>query len=393
MKVFSVSEITGHIKLLLKSEPLLSDVWISGEVTNASKVRGNTYFTLRDETNQIQCVKFQDNQSHILSDGALVLLHGRIDIYEIRGSVQCYVDMVQEQGLGEQQLEFEKLKLKLESEGLFEESRKRLIPSFPKNLLAITSATGAVWQDIQNVVTRRYPLVELTLIQCQVQGDYAVPSILHAFEAVKLIENVDTIILARGGGSADDLKAFNDESLVRAIYSCKIPVISAIGHETDTTLSDLVADLRASTPSVAAERAVPNINDIFKNIITTRRSLNRIMNEKINLMIEQIKRSSRQLNYLTPNINMFRQQVDEIISRNNRNILGQIQIQQEKINGVESQLSALNPISVLNRGYSIITKNNDNSLVKKINDIELLDDINIHISDGILRGKITEKPS
>jgi exodeoxyribonuclease VII large subunit len=392
MKVFSVSQITRYIRSLLESDLELSDIWISGEVTNAStSSAGHSYFTLRDEVNQIECVKFRDKQSSLLSDGSSILLHGRISIYETRGSLQCYVDMVQEQGLGRQQLAFEELKLKLEAEGLFDSSRKRSIPLFPKKLIAITSETGAVWQDIKNVITRRYPLLELILIPCQVQGINAVSSILTAFEKVKYMQNIDTIILARGGGAADELEAFNDESLIRAIYSCKIPVISAIGHESDTTLSDLVADMRAPTPSVAAEIAVPSIQELYSTITTTRRSLSTIMEKEIKYIREQIKRSARRLIYQTPNIDMLRQQVDEIITRNKRTAIGIIQIQQEKLKGAESHLAALDPTSILKRGYAIVTKSIDNKVIKKTDDANVQDHIEIHLSDGILQGIITKK--
>ncbi|SVD49625.1 uncharacterized protein METZ01_LOCUS402479, partial [marine metagenome] len=269
MPVYTVSQVTRYIKESLERDALLADLWVSGEASNVARsAAGHTYFSLKEENTLMRCVMFKGGSGgeHIL-DGSAVSLHGRMSVYEVRGDLQCIADIVRPEGMGERSLELERLKVQLEAEGLFEPSRKRSIPSFPRRVGVITSPTGAVWHDIQNVTGRRYPLAELVLAPCQVQGDNAAPTIIEAFDAMNAEPDIDVVILARGGGSAEELWPFNEEAVARAIYASKPPIISAVGHETNTSIADMVADLRAPTPSAAAEMAVPDSRELNERIV------------------------------------------------------------------------------------------------------------------------------
>ena len=267
MRFFSVADVTGYIKQVLSRDEQLRDLWISGEVSNfVRSTPGHCYFTLKDNNAQLRCVLFKGNHgSEHLSNGRAVNVHGRIDFYEVQGNIQFYVDAVQPSGIGVLAAELERLKIELEKEGLFEHSRKRILPEFPNRVGVVTSDTGAVLHDIQTVMGRRYPLAELVLCPSSVQGEQSVPEIVDAIQTLNSTDSIDVIIVARGGGSIEDLWAFNTEAVARAIYASRVPVVSAIGHETDYTIADLVADVRAPTPSAAAEIVCPD-QRILKNL-------------------------------------------------------------------------------------------------------------------------------
>lgn len=259
----SVREVTDHIRDLFDSDPLLGDLWITGEVLESTTSRsGHVFFTLAGDGAQMRCVLFRMNalrQRSLPSPGSVCVAHGRVEIYAGDGSYQFYVDLVEEAGIGLAALELELLRQQLEAEGLFSESRKRPLPANPSVIGVVTSAAGAVWHDIQNVIRRRYPFVQLIMAPAAVQGDSAPGTLIEALQTLVLDGRAEVIVIARGGGSASDLAAFNDENLVRAVFAAPVPVVSAIGHETDWTLLDLVADLRAPTPSAAAELVTPSI--------------------------------------------------------------------------------------------------------------------------------------
>lgn len=252
MRILDVADVTAYIKDLLDADPILSDVWIRGEVSNfVRSAAGHIYFTLKSERAQLRCVLFRGNARWLTfqpENGDAILAHGRVSVYEAGGQYQLYVDLIQPEGTGLLHLQFEELRRRLEMEGLFDPSRKRPLPRLPRRIGVVTSPTGAVWHDIQTVLRRRYPLAELVLAPAQVQGDDAPPTIIRALEALQLDGNVDVIIIARGGGSMEDLWCFNDEALARAVFASRIPVISAVGHETDFTICDFVADVRARPP-------------------------------------------------------------------------------------------------------------------------------------------------
>ncbi|MCK4965058.1 MAG: exodeoxyribonuclease VII large subunit, partial [Dehalococcoidia bacterium] len=274
MKVYSVAEVTGYLREVLESDRLLVDLWISGEISNLlESAAGHLYFTLKDEASQLRCVFFRPKLAVTLENGSAAVAHGRISIYEVSGALQFYVDVVQPEGVGVLQLEFERLKAKLADEGLFEPARKRALPSFPRRIGVITSPDSAALHDIINIISRRYPLVELVLAPTQVQGNAAAPGIVQAFDAINRTEEIDLVILARGGGSLEELWAFNEEKVARAIYASRAPVISGIGHDTDFTIADFVADKRAPTPSAAAELAVPQRAELEARLQSLSRTL------------------------------------------------------------------------------------------------------------------------
>jgi exodeoxyribonuclease VII large subunit len=265
MQVLSVSQALSYLRELLETDYLLADVWISGEVSGPrTQPSGHTYFTLKDATSQMRGVLFrsafvrQRRMAEHLEHGAQVIVHGRITIYEARGELQIVVDFVQPEGVGLRQAQFERLRTQLEEEGLFAADRKRPLPSFPKRIGVVTSAAGAVFHDICNVLTRRWPMAEVVLAPTPVQGPEAPYGIVGAIETLNLEGDVDVIIVARGGGSVEELWTFNEEAVARAVFGSLIPVVSAVGHETDFTICDYVADLRAPTPSAAAELVVPD---------------------------------------------------------------------------------------------------------------------------------------
>ncbi len=259
----TVREVTDRIRDLFESDAVLADIWISGEVLESTVSRsGHVFFTLSGEASQLRCVMFRMNalrQRSLPSPGAVCVAHGKVEIYPTEGRYQFYVDLVEEAGIGLAALELELLRQQLEAEGLFSESRKRPIPANPAVIGIVTSSAGAVWHDIQNVVRRRYPFARLLLAPSAVQGENAPSELIAALHSLLISETPDVIVIARGGGSASDLAVFNDESLIRAVFAAPVPIISAIGHETDWTLLDLVADLRAPTPSAAAELITPPI--------------------------------------------------------------------------------------------------------------------------------------
>ncbi len=259
----TVREVTDRIRDLFDSDSVLADIWISGEVLESTVSRsGHVFFTLSGNESQLRCVMFRMNalrQRSLPSSGAVCVAHGKVEIYPTEGRYQFYVDLVEEAGIGLAALELELLRQQLEAEGLFSESRKRPIPANPAVIGIVTSSTGAVWHDIQNVVRRRYPFARLLLAPAAVQGVNAPKELIGALQSLLLTETPEVIVIARGGGSASDLSVFNDEALIRAVFAAPVPIISAIGHETDWTLLDLVADLRAPTPSAAAELVTPAI--------------------------------------------------------------------------------------------------------------------------------------
>ena len=269
--ILTVSQVTTYIKELLEADFLLRDLWIQGEVSNFSRsTAGHIYFTLKDAEASIKCVLWRslaEEQTHLPADGQAVILHGRVSVYEVQGAYQFYVDLVQPAGVGTLYLRFLALKERLAEEGLFSPERKRPLPPFPRSLGVVTSPKAAAWRDILHVLERRYPLVEVILAPAAVQGPEAPLQIAEAIRTLNEETGVDLIIVARGGGSLEELWAFNEEAVARAIYSSGVPVISGVGHEVDFTIADFVADLRAPTPTAAAAAAVPDMEECRQSLM------------------------------------------------------------------------------------------------------------------------------
>jgi exodeoxyribonuclease VII large subunit len=361
VRVLSVAEITGYIRELVEYDPILSDVWVRGEVSNFSRsAAGHMYFCLTGEGIQVNCVLFRGNQRGILAiprNGDAVVAHGRVSIYEARGQYQLMVDNVAPEGTGILQLQFEETKRRLEADGLFAEERKRELPAIPTVVGVVTSSQGAVWHDIQTVVARRFPLVELILAPSAVQGPNAADELIIGIEALQEIGRCDVIIVGRGGGAAEDLAAFNDERLARAIFACTVPVVSAVGHETDTCIADLVADVRAPTPSAAAELCVPNGRELLAAagyLVTRARSEAverfRDTRDEFDVLAARIDRRNPR-----SQIGDARQDIDALTASATSSIVDLLRNHRRTVETLATHASLLDPRDVLRRGFAIVT--------------------------------------
>ncbi|MBF0253073.1 MAG: exodeoxyribonuclease VII large subunit [Candidatus Omnitrophica bacterium] len=395
MNVYTVTEITREIKGML--EETYSGIWVEGEVSNLSKpASGHIYFSIKDEFSSLKCVIFKSYSKNVkfdVEDGMKVLCFGNIGIYEKSGQYQMYVDMVEPKGKGALHIAFEQLKEKLYKEGLFDESIKKDIPDFPKRIGVVTSSTGAAIKDIIEVSQRRYPNIEITIFPVQVQGDNAKTEIAEAIydmnifnEKIKISgekENpIDLMIVGRGGGSVEDLWAFNEEVVARAIHDSDIPVISAVGHEIDFTISDLVADIRAATPSQAAEIAVPIIEDIKDRIDDVFTSLERSADIFLENKFEKIVSLEKRLNLMEP-VNallQLEQKLDETTQKLSTYITQYISQEENGINYIQEKLNILNPVNVLKRGYSITFK--DGKIINNAASLKKGDEIVSKFAEG-----------
>jgi exodeoxyribonuclease VII large subunit len=388
-----VSKVTRYLRDLLASETLLQDLWVSGEVSNFTRAAsGHCYFSLREGTAAtLRCVMFRTSSSgsQHLKEGAAVIIHGRVAIYEQRGDLQVIADIVQPEGVGELQLKLEALKLKLQQEGLFEPSRKRELPRFPKRVGVITSPTGAVWHDIQTVVRRRYPLVELLLAPTPVQGDAAAPGIVEAFEAVNRTPDVDLVILARGGGSAEDLWPFNEGAVARAIFASRAPVISAVGHETDFTIADMVADQRAPTPSAAAEMAVPDQAELLDAIAASARALSAGVAALVADGRDGLERLELRLHRAPPDLDTLRQRVDDLLKSASLHAQGVLRLSKAHAEGLQQRLASLSPTDTLRRGYAIIQAFKSGEIVSDTAQVAPGEAVSVTVSRGSFDATVT----
>ena len=352
---YTVSAVAEYLKASLESDPRLADLMVVGEVSGyRNPSSGHHYFALRDEQSVLRCVMFRGGRGgQFLSDGSQVICHGRISIYTARGDLQYYVDQVEPDGVGALQKAFEEMRKRLESEGLFESGRKRQLPAMPARIAVITSPTGAVIQDILNVLTRRYPLAEVILIPTAVQGEKAAPEIVRAFQALNALDDIDVAIVARGGGSLEDLWSFNEETVARAIFASNVPVISAIGHETDTTIADLVADVRAPTPSAAAEIVAPATADLAGEVAGYAARIDEIVGRRVADSRSHFELAVDRMNLRVPDTALPRQRIDDLLVR--ARLAGQRLVESSKLRlaAVEASLSALGPKKILGRGYTI----------------------------------------
>ncbi|MBI2868054.1 MAG: exodeoxyribonuclease VII large subunit [Chloroflexi bacterium] len=393
MPIYTVTQVAGYIKTLLDTDDHLAELWVSGEVSNVTKAAsGHCYFTLKDTGGQIRCVMFRNGVgSQHLAHGAQVVAHGRVSLYPQRGDLQFYVDVAQPEGVGQLHLELELLKLKLQQEGLFEPSRKRALPPFPKRIAVVTSPTGAVFHDICTVLERRYPLVEVLLAPAQVQGDNAAPTIVHAFQELNRRDDIDLVIVARGGGSLEELWPFNTEQVARAIYASRAPVVSAVGHQTDVTIADMVADLRAPTPSAAAELAAPDQEQVRASILGAVRSVTGALERALSDRAEDVRSAGLRLGQLMPDIASHRQEVDESLRTIASSCKTQLALVRERVNGSRQRLLTLEPAKTLARGYAVVQKRPGGELVTGINQVSVGDGIKVSLHDGAFEGEVTEK--
>jgi exodeoxyribonuclease VII large subunit len=383
---WTVSRLTFYIRKLLEENESLQDVWVQGEISNLSRpASGHVYFTLKDSAAALKCVIWKKSATRLgvaLQDGMEVEVHGRIGIYEVSGQYQLYADQVRPVGEGALYQEFLRLKSLLEAEGLFAPERKRPIPEFPQRIGIVTSATGAALRDMLNTLRRRLPLVEIILAPSPVQGIEAPPALVNAIQSL-VLQSPDVILLARGGGSMEDLWAFNDERVVRAVATSEVPVICGVGHETDFTLCDFAADLRAPTPTAAAELATQiTILDLAASISNLQ---SRLVSSILNLVVEQksfLSALIAQLRYASPErgIQSGRQRVDELARRAHSSLAHRLQLQSTHVKGLHKRLAALSPLAVLARGYAVVTRKDDGSVVSRV--AQASDVMNVRLSDG-----------
>ena len=360
--IYTVSQLTSSIKIVL--EDSFQNIWVDGEISNFKTVAGHFYFTLKDGKSELKCVFFKSSNEKIkfeIKNGMQVLCHGKISIYEQRGVYQLYVTRVEPKGIGELQLAFEQLKEKLFKEGLFDEAHKKPIPLLPERIGIVTSTTGAAIRDILHVLNKRFSNVEVIINPVKVQGDEAKEEISSAIEEFNRLGNVDVMIVGRGGGSLEDLWAFNEEIVARAIYNSKIPVISAVGHEIDWTISDFVADLRAPTPSVAAEMVIAK-----KSELTGR--LDEIEKKIINFPMDIVRE--------------YEQRLDEIEDGIGLRFRHYMELKEDNFKLLSEKIQILSPLGILDRGYSISFKLPDRKIIKNSQTLKKGDEIETRVSKG-----------
>jgi exodeoxyribonuclease VII large subunit len=387
-QIYRVSQITAYIKELLDGDYALQDLWLEGEVSNYSRAAsGHVYFTLKDEEAQIRCVMWRsqvERQAYVPQNGEAIVVHGRISVYEAGGQYQLYVDDIQPAGDGLLYLQFGALKERLAAEGLFDVERKRPLPSFPQRLGVVTSPTAAALRDIVNVLRRRYPLVEVVLSPTLVQGDEAPPQIVAAIQVLNQLTDVDAIIVARGGGSLEDLWAFNDERVARAIYASQSPVVTGVGHETDFTIADFVADVRAPSPSAAAELAVPDQQELRGAVASWRGRLVQLMKGQIEEERRALQYREQVLRRFSPQaqINSYRQQIDDVMRSTLAGLKHSLALARERLRTLDSQLQTLSPLATLERGYAIARHLGTGKVVRSVAQVVAGDRLEVRVSDG-----------
>lgn len=393
-KYLPIGVINKYIKNSFDNDPNLQKVYLKGEISNfKNHTTGHLYFSLKDETSKINAVMFRGNASSLNfspKDGTKVLVEGRISCFEQQGSYQIYIDKMDEDGVGNLYIAFQKLKEKLEKEGLFAHEHKKILPKMPERIGIVTAPTGAAVRDIISTIRRRFPLCETILFPALVQGNNAALDIVSKIEAADKYD-LDLLIVGRGGGSIEDLWPFNEEIVARAIYAAKTPIISGVGHEIDFTITDFVADLRAPTPTGAAEMAVPNILDIINDLSKLKKRTNDALIGKVNyhkLYLDSIKNS-----FVIKNPMMMfdnkKQKIDNLLEKINYNIINLIKNDKNRLELLMTKLELINPISVLKRGYTI-TYFKD-KVLKDIKDINVGELVKIRLQNGILDTKVIRK--
>ena len=393
-KIYSVSELNNYVKGILDTNENLKYIFVEGEISNyKAHYSGHLYMTVKDDASAVKAVMFAGNAAKLKfrpENGMKILAFGTVSLFPRDGSYQLYISDMQPDGVGALSIAYEQLKKKLEAEGLFSPQYKKPIPLFPKRVGVITSSTGAAIQDVFNVLARRYPVAEVVVRSAQVQGEGAARDIANAIREFNDLNGADVLIVGRGGGSIEDLWAFNEEVLARAVFASRIPVISAVGHETDFTICDFVADLRAPTPSAAAELAVPDIIELKSDLVANKQYLynlvkNRIDSEKNKLRtieksgalrdpLLKINDSRRNLIYLSERLTDLTQKFVD----NNR----------IKYSRLVGKLDALSPLKVISRGYALVSS--DNGIVKSKANINVGDKLKIELSDGSFNATVTE---
>ncbi len=394
-RIITVSQLNYYVKSLLDNDPRLSSVFLTGEISNLTDHyrSGHIYFSLKDKNAVVRAVMFAGSARNLKfkpEEGMKVIALCRVSLYEPTGGYQVYVEDMQPDGIGALTVAFEQLKKKLELKGIFSEEHKKPIPEFPKTVGVITSPTGAAVQDIKNILTRRFPAVDIVLCPVLVQGAGAPEQLINAVNLFNEYDIADVIIIGRGGGSIEDLWAFNDENLAYAIYASNIPVISAVGHETDFTICDFVADLRAPTPSAAAELAVPDREELLSYYNSQRQYLSSIMDNKLKSQINFLAECKNLLLKNSPekNIISLNSSLDYLCERAKSAVKNSFINTSQSIKKTGAKLEAFNPVSVLQRGYSFAEM--DGTVVNSVKEIKIDDILNLTFKDGTVKTKVVE---
>lgn len=381
--IATVSQLNNFVKRTFEANEVYSDIWIKGEISNLKKhFSGHIYLTLKDEGGVLKAVMFKSYTGNLnisLADGMKVLAHGRVSVYEAGGVYQLYIDQIVPDGVGELYIAYEKLKKRLEEEGLFDEKYKKPIPQYPEKIGVVTASTGAAVRDIINVLTRRYPYAEIILYPAKVQGTDAAISIASGIEYFNKTNSCDTIIIGRGGGSIEDLWAFNEEIVAYAIFKSSIPIISAVGHEVDFTISDFVADLRAPTPSAAAEIAVPSTDELFSKI----ENYTNILTTQLKNTIKNYKLHLKALKILSPKdvIDNNRIKIDNYSKTIETLTKSMLRLNREALTSKIEKLDALSPLKVMLRGYAIPQSENGD-VIKSVKILDKEKEFDLMLSDG-----------
>ncbi len=395
LPAWTVSELTRYIRELFEIDGRLQAVEVSGEISNFTRARsGHLYFTLKDEAAQLKCVMWRSAAERLLfwpAEGDAVVAYGRISVYEAGGVYQLYVNRLEPAGRGDLAQAFEQLKQKLAGEGLFDASHKKPIPPFPRKIGVVTSADAAALRDILHVLRRRYPLAAVLVAPTLVQGKDAPPQIIRALQWLDGRNDIDLIILARGGGSIEDLWAFNDEQLARAIFAARHPIISGVGHEVDFTIADFVADLRAPTPSAAAELAVPDVAELAPALATIQAALATVMEARIEQARWQVQALNRNLAHLSPRrrLDNDRQRADVLLERLDGGMRLRLERAQNRLGLAQARLAGVSPLATLSRGYAIVRRP-DGRIIRSARAVTAGDKLAVQVADGRFGVKVEE---
>ncbi|MDA0269898.1 MAG: exodeoxyribonuclease VII large subunit [Chloroflexi bacterium] len=393
-EVRSVWQVARYLRETLDGDPRLRDIWVAGEISNLTLASsGHAYFTIKDEASQLRCAFFRSQnvgQVHRLQSGASLIVHGAISIYEPRGELQMIVDFVQPAGVGALQAEFERRRAGYAEEGLFDPARKRPLPRFPRRIGVVTSAQGAAFHDIQTVLERRWPLATIVFAPALVQGDQAAEAVaggIRALNALPEDRRPDVLIVGRGGGSAEDLWAFNEDAVVRAIFGSALPVVSAVGHETDITLADLVADLRAPTPSAAAETVAPDRGEVLRSVRSLLNGNAVRVTRQVAVARQQVDRGLLRMERRLPEAASLHRHVATLADRMRHDVLRRSGEAREQTIGVAARLRTLSPLATLERGYALVA-DEDGRPVASASEVQSRDLLGVTWRDGTRRARV-----
>lgn len=389
----SVSAVVSFLREVLESNEFFSDLWIQGEVSNYSRSQvGHRYFSLKDASAALRTILFRDNMPGFqLRDGERVIAHGRITVYPQRGELQFVADFVRPEGVGILAAKFEELRLRLEAEGLFDPARKRPLPPFPRHIGLVTSPTGAALQDIRNVLARRWPLATVLLSPALVQGDQAAGQVTAALRRLAKEPALDLAIIARGGGSAEDLSAFNDERVARAIYGFPVPVVSGVGHETDVTIADLVADMRAPTPSAAAERSAPDIGQLERALRMMDRQMASAVRNTVSEQAGKVETQLRRIQYSAPDPAALAAEVRSLLREMQAGLERRTSTDRARFENVAARIESLNPMATLARGFAIVQKEGATKkpVVNSTRKVKPGDRLSVSVADGAFWAEVS----